>query len=49
MMTKNESLMNIYKIHTTYLGISRIRRNLEIEEDVIEFYKSKFLNKKSFI
>ena len=32
-MGKNELLMNIYKIHTTYLGISRIKRNLGIEED----------------
>ena len=45
-MEKNELLMNIYKIHTIYLDISK---KLEIEEDVIEFYKSKFLYKKSFI
>ena len=32
-MEKNELLINIYKIHTTYLGISRIKRNLGIEED----------------
>ena len=32
-MDKNELLMNIYKIHTTHLGISRIKRNLGIEED----------------
>ena len=29
-MGKNELVMNIYKIHTTYLGISRIKRNLGI-------------------
>ena len=31
-MDKNELLMNIYKIHTTHLGISRIKRNLGIED-----------------
>ena len=30
-MDKNELLMNIYKIHTTHLDISRIKRNLGIE------------------
>lgn len=48
-MGKNELLMNIYKIHTTYLGISRIKRNLGIEEDVVEFCKNKVLDKKSLI
>ena len=40
-MDKNELLMNIYKIHTTHLDISRIKRNLGIEEDVVEFCKNK--------
>ena len=44
-MDKNELLMNIYKIHTTHLGISRIKRNLGIEEDVVEFCKNKVLDK----
>ena len=48
-MDKNELLMNIYKIHTTHLGISRIKRNLGIEEDVVEFCKNKVLDKKSLI
>ena len=48
-MEKNELLINIYKIHTTYLGISRIKRNLGIEEDVVEFCKNKVLDKKSLI
>lgn len=48
-MEKNELLMNIYKIHTTHLGISRIKRNLGIEEDVVEFCKNKVLDKKSLI
>ena len=41
--------MNVYKIHTTHLGKSRIKRNLEIEEDVVEFCKSKVLDKNSLI
>lgn len=41
--------MNVYKIHTTHLGKSRIKRDLEIEEDVVEFCKSKVLDKKSLI
>lgn len=41
--------MSVYKIHTTHLGKSRIKRNLEIEEDVVEFCKSKVLDKKSLI
>ena len=45
-MEKNELLMNIYKIHTTHLGISRIKRNLGIEEDVVEFCKNKVLDKR---
>ena len=40
-MDKNELLMNIYKIHITHLVISRIKRNLGIEEDVVEFCKNK--------
>lgn len=48
-MEKNELLINIYKIHTTYWGISRIKRNLGSEEDVVEFCKTKVLDKKSLI
>lgn len=37
-------LENIDKIHTTKLGIDRIRRNLKIEtEDVVEYCKNKIL------
>ena len=48
-MEKNELLINLYKIHTTYLGISRIKRNLGIEEDVVEFCKNNVLDKKRLI
>lgn len=41
--------MNIYKIHTTDLGISIIKRNLGIKEDVVELCKNKVLDKKSSV
>lgn len=41
---QNILLENIDKIHTTKLGIDRIRRNLKIEtEDVVEYCKNKIL------
>jgi len=40
-------LMNICKIHTIHLDISIIKRNLGIEEDVVEFCKNKVLDKRS--
>ena len=36
-MNKNNLLENINKIHTTKLGIKRIKNNLNIEEDVINY------------
>ena len=38
-------LTNIDKIHTTELGIKRVKRNLKIDSDVISFCKKKILNK----
>ena len=39
---KNDLLQNIYKLHTTELGILRIKKNLEIETtDVIDWCKQK--------
>lgn len=44
---KEELLKNIDKIHTTSLGINRIKRNLEIEdEDIVVFCKNKIKDKK---
>ena len=45
----NELLKNIDKIHTTELGIDRIKKNLNIEEDVVLFCKNKILDKNSNI
>lgn len=41
-----ELLKNIDKIHTTKLGVERIRRNLSLGDiDVVEFCKEKILDK----
>lgn len=42
----NELLLNIDKIHTTEMGIVRIKKNLNLNEDVVEFCKNKILDKK---
>ena len=34
-----ELINNIDKIHTTKMGVERISRNLNIDEDVVEFCK----------
>ena len=46
----NELLNNIDKIHTTELGIKRLRNNLEINnEDIINYLKKKINNDNSKI
>ena len=42
----NELLINIDKIHTTSLGINRIKKNLGINEDVVLYCKKLILDKK---
>lgn len=42
-MNKNILLKNINKIHTTEMGIVRIKRNLNIDGDVVEYCKGKIL------
>ena len=37
----NDLLLNIDKIHTTKMGIDRIRKNLNINTDVVEYCKNK--------
>ena len=45
-MNKEILLSNIEKIHTTEMGIARIKRNLRIDmNDVVEYCKNKILNK----
>lgn len=43
-MDKNILLSNLDKIHTTELGIERIKKNLKIDADVIEYCKKKILD-----
>ena len=45
----NELIQNIDKIHTTELGIIRIKKNLKIESDVNDYCKKIILNKESII
>ena len=40
-----ELLNNINKILTTTMGIDRIKKNLNINTDVVEFCKNKILDK----
>ena len=35
--------MNIDKLHTTKMGIDRIKKNLNINEDVVNYCKNKIL------
>ncbi len=49
---KNELLENIEKLHTTTMGVDRIRRNLELGDDVkdvVEFCRQKILADKAAI
>ena len=36
----NELLLNIDKIHTTKMGIERIKKNLKIKTDVVQYCKN---------
>lgn len=44
-----EILNNIDKIHTTELGVLRIKKNLHINTDVVKYCKEKVLDKNSYI
>ena len=49
---KNDLLENIEKLHTTPMGVDRIRRNLELSDDVkdvVEFFRQKILDNKAAI
>ncbi len=49
---KNELLENIEKLHTTPMGIDRIRRNLQIGhdvKDVVDLCRRKILNSDAII
>ena len=45
-LIKDILLSSIYKIHTTEMGIDRIKKNLKLNtNDVVEFCKNKILDK----
>ncbi len=45
-MNKEVLLSNIDKVHTTEMGIDRIKRNLKLEtNDVVEYCKNKVIDK----
>ena len=47
MNDKKSLLDNIDKIHTTKMGVDRIKRNLKIDsDDVVKYCKNKMLDKK---
>ena len=46
---KNLLYSNINKIHTTKLGNIRIKKNLQINNNVIDYLKKLILNKKCLI
>ena len=47
---ENELLNNLAKIHTTELGIVRIKRNLSLDiDDVVEWCKNKIISKNAKI
>ena len=49
-MDKQILLSNIDKIHTTKLGIERIRKNLKLDtNNVVDYCKNKVLDKKTNI
>ena len=41
----NELLLNINKVHTTKLGINRIRKNLNLNKNVTTYCKNKILDR----
>lgn len=46
----NSLIENIDKLHTTEMGIKRIKRNLQIEvDDVVQWCKTQILNKNTVI
>lgn len=44
-----ELIKNINKIHTTEMGVTRIKKNLNINSDVVEYVKNIILNEFSTI
>lgn len=46
LLKQEEFLSNIEKLHTTKMGLDRIKKNLHLnQEDVVEYCKEKILDK----
>jgi hypothetical protein len=49
-MVNNDLILNLDKVHTTELGIERIKKNLDLAiDDVVEWCKHKIEDKNSHI
>ena len=48
-MAENELLDNIHLLHTTPMGIDRIRRNLGINEDAVAYCREKILSPEALV
>jgi len=49
-VNKDILLLNIDKIHTTKMGVDRIKRNLKLDrDDIVEYCKDKIMNKDCYI
>lgn len=48
-MAENELLSNIGSLHTTSMGAERIRKNLGIEGDAVEYCRGKILSPQACI
>jgi len=49
-MAKEQLLSKIDRIHTTDMGVARIKRNLNLDvSDVVEYCKNKILDKRCII
>jgi len=49
-MNREILLSNIDKVHTTEMGVGRIKRNLKLDnDDVVEYCKNKVLDKNCYI
>ena len=44
-MNKEELLSNVDKIHTTKLGKERIRKNINLDKNIINYCKNRILDK----
>ena len=45
MENKQVLLNNIDKVHTTVMGVDRIKKNLNLTDDVVDYCKKKLLDK----